>query len=255
MEKRNDSAENNRQRHDHAVNEKLNTYEGIAEYYDTLMTNGYYDYGVIASALDKQIAGKRVVLELGVGTGLLAEQLLSINSEYKITGVDNTEAMLKQAKERLGDKVDYVMQDITALNLDKTYEAAFSVGGCWYFIDSGDNLEFCSHIDDPNMSKRGLKKVVEHLEPKGLLAFSLQGIHSNYTQELSDELVYSQSITKEDGGFLKLYEFKKGDDVVASQHYRYATMQKEKTDTLFQSLGCEPVGLDEGRKFYVYRKN
>lgn len=236
-------------------NNNLNTYEGIAEYYDTLMTNGYYDYGVIASALDKQIAGKRVVLELGVGTGLLAEKLLELNSDYKITGVDNTEAMLEQAKERLGDKVSYTMQDITALKLDQTYEAAFSVGGCWYFIDTGDSLEFCSHIDDPIMSKQGLQRVVQHLEPGGLLAFSLQGIHSNYEKELSDGLVYSQSVTKEDGGFLKLYEFKKGNEVVASQRYRYATMKKEKSDALFQSLDCEPVGLDDGRKFFVYRKN
>ena len=104
------------------------------------------------------------------------------------------------------------------------------------------------------MSKQGLQRVVSHIEPGGILALSLQGIHSDYTKELTKDLIYSQAITKEDNGFLKHYEFRRNNKVVASQDYRYSTMTKVKTDALFDSLGCEPRGLDDARQFYVYRK-
>ena len=111
------------------------------------MTNGYYDYDEITRELNEVLGDRKRVLELGVGTGLVAEGLLKQNPQLSLTGLDNTESMMAQAKERLGDKIRYELQDVTKLSLDRTFEASFSVGGCWYFIDLGDKLEFCSHID------------------------------------------------------------------------------------------------------------
>jgi SAM-dependent methyltransferase len=232
----------------------LNTYEGIAKYYDTLMTQGYYDYNEITKDLSEVLGDKTKILELGVGTGLVAEHLLKQNVEYKLTGVDNTEAMINQAKERLGNKIHYELQDITKLSIDDQFQGAFSVGGCWYFIDDGKDLEFCSHIDDYQTCKESFSKVICHLEIGGLLALALQNVHTNYSKKLTEELTYSQEIFKEDNGFTKRYRFTNDKGLVAEQMYRYLTIQGLDTHKLFSELGCEVVGLNSTRKFFVYQK-
>lgn len=235
----------------------LNTYAGIAEHYDTLMTDGYYDYDEISKNLCDIIGERRNLMELGVGTGLVADNLLKENSDYQITGIDNTAAMIEQAKKRLGDKMKYELQDVTTLNLDHKFEAAFSVGGCWYFIDNGEgkDLELCSHIDDINISKQGLKKVVEHLEPGGVLALALQPVHTNYSKELSEELTYSQEIFKEETGFTKHYAFTNSKGVIAEQFYRYLVIPESSAHDFFREIDCKPIGLNSSRKFFVYQKN
>ncbi|MCR9204680.1 MAG: class I SAM-dependent methyltransferase [Halobacteriovoraceae bacterium] len=235
----------------------LNTYEGIAEYYDTLMTGGYYDYSKIASNLCQILGERKRVLELGVGTGLVVENLLKANPALKITGVDNTQAMIEKAKERLGEKMEYKLQDVTQLELDQSFDAAFSVGGCWYFIDNGTDkeLEFCSHIDDLEASLKGLGNVINHLDKGGVLAFALQSPHTDYTKELSKELSYSQEIFAENDGFTKHYAFTKGDQVIAEQFYRYLTFSESKIHKFFEELNCKPLGLCPNRNFFVYQKN
>ena len=81
----------------------LNTYSGISDYYDVLMTNGYYNYDEITRDLMEVLGSRQRILELGVGTGLVAEGLLQQNPKLSLTGLDNTESMLAQAKERLDD--------------------------------------------------------------------------------------------------------------------------------------------------------
>ena len=235
--------------------QNLNTYEGIADYYDVLMTNGYYDYDEITRELNEVLGDRKRVLELGVGTGLVAEGLLKQNPKLSLTGLDNTESMMAQAKERLGDKIQYELQDVTTLSLDRTFEASFSVGGCWYFIDHGDKLEFCSHIDDRKTCEESLRRVVQHLEPGGVLSLALQGAHTDYSKSLTDELTYSQTIHDEcDGLFTKQYTFTKKDDVVAEQFYRYLVISGQDIHSFFEGLGCKPLGLNPTRKFFTYQK-
>ncbi len=52
-----------------------NIYTNITDYYDLLMTQGYYDYQTMAEALYSLMQDRYKILELGVGTGLLAEKL------------------------------------------------------------------------------------------------------------------------------------------------------------------------------------
>ena len=233
----------------------LNTYSGISDYYDVLMTNGYYNYDEITRDLVEVLGSRQRVLELGVGTGLVAEGLLKQNPKLSLTGLDNTESMLAQAKERLKDKIQYELQDVTTLSLDRTFEASFSVGGCWYFIDCGDRLEFCSHIDDRSTCEESLRRVVEHLEPGGVLSLALQDPHTDYSKPLTDELTYSQTIHNEgDGLFTKQYTFTKQGDVVAEQFYRYLVVSEEEIHNFFLELGCKPLGLNLTRKFFTYQK-
>ena len=233
----------------------LNTYEGIAEYYDVLMTNGYYDYDELTRDLMQILGERKQILELGVGTGLVAEGLLKQNPNLLLTGLDNTESMLAQAKERLGDKIQYQLQDVTTLSLDQKFEASFSVGGCWYFIDAGDRLEFCSHIDDRKTCEESLRRVIQHLQPGGVLSLALQGTHNDYSKPLTDSLIYSQAIHDEgDGLFTKQYTFTENNNVVAEQFYRYLVISESEIHSFFEELGCEPLGLNPTRKFFSYQK-
>ena len=237
------------------LEQDLNTYSGIADYYDVLMTNGYYNYDEITRDLIEILGARQRVLELGVGTGLVAEGLIKQNPNLLLTGLDNTEPMLAQAKERLADRIQYELQDVTTLSLGRTFEASFSVGGCWYFIDTGDRLEFCSHIDDRKTCEESLRRVVEHLEPGGVLSLALQGTHTDYSKTLTDELTYSQAIHDEgDGLFTKQYTFTKLGAVVAEQFYRYLVVSEEEIHNFFLELGCKPLGLNSTRKFFTYQK-
>ena len=233
----------------------LNTYSGISDYYDILMTNGYYNYDEITRDLLEVLGSRKRILELGVGTGLVAEGLLNQQPNLSLTGLDNTESMLAQAKDRLSDKIQYELQDVTTLSLDRSFEASFSVGGCWYFIDCGDRLDFCSHIDDRETCEESLRRVIEHLEPGGLLSLALQDPHTDYSKALTDALTYSQAVHNEgDGIFTKQYTFTRDNDVVAEQFYRYLVIAEHEIHEFFLDAGCKPLGLNSTRKFFTYQK-
>jgi len=51
-----------------------NQYTKITEYYELWVESGYYDYQNMASVAQSIVGNGREVLELGVGTGLLAEK-------------------------------------------------------------------------------------------------------------------------------------------------------------------------------------
>lgn len=232
----------------------LNTYEGIAEQYNVLMQSGYYDYDAYADGLAAILGDRRRVMELGVGTGLMADKLLE-RADFQLTGIDNTEAMMAQAVDRLGDRIRTELQDVTALDLDRTFEAAFSVGGCWYFIDDAGTLSLCSHIADPEACTRGLERVAAHVEPGGLLVFALQGPHTDYSRPMPNGMVYEQQIFAESGGrFTKRYLITRGDTVVGEQHYSYLVLPLDRTHALLGALGFEPVGRDVSGHFFSYRR-
>ena len=236
------------------TSDDLNTYAGIAEFYDTLMNAGYYDYDAYARTLGAIFGERRRVIELGVGTGLVAERLLAALPGIALTGIDNTPSMIEQARERIGDAMEYRLEDVTRMEMEKTFEAAFSVGGCWYFIDLGDELELCSHIDDEETSLEGLRRVVAHLEPGATLSLALQSPHTDYSKPLDEDLVYSQEIFPSEAGFTKRYVFTRGDEVVAEQSYSYLVIPGARTHAFFDGLGCDVVGLDADRTFFTYIK-
>ncbi|MBC6478187.1 MAG: class I SAM-dependent methyltransferase [Hormoscilla sp. GM7CHS1pb] len=65
----------------------INEYVEIVKYYDNLLTSGYFDFDALANTLYNLLGARRKVLDIGVGTGLLTEKMLS-RANYKIVGVD-----------------------------------------------------------------------------------------------------------------------------------------------------------------------
>ncbi|NES73199.1 MAG: class I SAM-dependent methyltransferase, partial [Okeania sp. SIO2D1] len=57
------------------------------------MTSGYFDYDSLSNILYNLLGTRRKVLDIGVGTGLLTEKMLSL-ANYNIVGVDFSPGML-----------------------------------------------------------------------------------------------------------------------------------------------------------------
>lgn len=168
------------------MKEQINQYTGIAQYYDILMTAGYYDYEAQTDALARILKSCNSVLELGVGTGLVAEKLIEKLPEIDFVGIDFTESMLVQARKRLSRNVDLRQENVLTMDLDKKFDAAFSNGGIWYFIDADkkDKKEwvFCSHLPKVQNIIKIFHNVASHLNNEGYLIFSVQGVHQDYEQ-------------------------------------------------------------------------
>ncbi|GGA25608.1 trans-aconitate 2-methyltransferase [Okeania sp. KiyG1] len=89
----------------------VNQYTGITNYYDLLMMSGYYDYHNIAKEVYSIIGNNCEIIELGTGTGLLAEKYIEIDPNCQFTGVDITPSFLEIAKKRLGNKAKLIVAD------------------------------------------------------------------------------------------------------------------------------------------------
>ncbi|CCQ68786.1 Methyltransferase type 12 [Crocosphaera watsonii WH 0402] len=123
----------------------MNEYTRITDYYDLLMTQGYYDYQGMVNAVYLLSKMTEKILELGVGTGLLAEKLKALAPEAEFTGVDITTQMLEIARKRLGEWGKLVEADVCDMNLQETFDIAVSSGGVWVINQRGDRTDIGSH--------------------------------------------------------------------------------------------------------------
>jgi tRNA (cmo5U34)-methyltransferase len=98
---------------------------------------------VLLALLAATEIGNGAVLDLGVGSGLVAEAVLETLPRARLVGVDFSGAMLELARERLGRfgaRVDLVPGDLASVNRielpELPYEAAFSVQTMHHLSDS-----------------------------------------------------------------------------------------------------------------------
>ena len=69
-------------------------------------------YGTAVGALELVDGPVARVLDLGAGTGLLAQRILAARPAAELTLLDGAPAMLEQAQARLGDRVRYLHADL-----------------------------------------------------------------------------------------------------------------------------------------------
>jgi ubiquinone/menaquinone biosynthesis C-methylase UbiE len=98
---------------------------------------------ILLALLREARVGERVVLDLGVGSGLVAEAVLDALPEASLVGIDFSDAMLELARARLdrfGSRVQLVRHDLAdvgdlALPAGR-YAAAFSVQTLHHLSDA-----------------------------------------------------------------------------------------------------------------------
>ncbi len=232
----------------------MNEYTKMAHYYDALMTSGYYNYDTIAASLEKHIGADDRVLEIGVGTGLVAEQLRLRQPSCHMTGVDHTEAMLAIAHGRVGEWCELVQADVITMDLGQTFDVILSCGGVWFLIDADTELQLCSHIPDEDEDHAAFGNVLGHLRPGGLLLLSVQGVHKDYEKALPGGVTYRQSISWCGTLFQKEYSFE-GPQGSAVQHNIFRIRHQPDMDAFLHQHGLVALPKATDSIFRAFRKD
>ncbi len=237
----------------------MNEYTDITEYYDLLMTNGYYDYESIAKSFHKVLGSQNKILEVGAGTGLLTEQFLKIDPNYEIMMIDHTESMLKIAKERLGNRVKIRQANLVSMELGEVFDAVIS-NGVWSMIDMGNNeYHLGTHIPQDEENSQALKNVSKHLHKGGLFLLNIQAPHKEKEFNLPGGIVYFQEALKQEEELeqyciQKRYAFKKGNNIVAEQTCQYKFFTESATEKLMDESGFKFKAVDPSKEFHTYYK-
>lgn len=232
-----------------------NEYIEIAKYYDNLLTSGYYDYTKLGDTLYNILGNRRKILDIGVGTGLLTEKLLSHNN-YDITGIDFSSEMLNIAKEKLsGRKIKLTCEDITKYESEEIFEAIISTGGVIYIVRENNEYRLYSHITEKDANKKLLSKLYKQLDKDGLLILAIQGPHKSYTKQIKDDITYKQAIMKSDYYLNKTYTFlNRKDEILAKQFCRFFYLSEAQTTQLIEDVGFKFVGINSDKQFCIYQK-
>lgn len=223
----------------------------ISHWYDLIMEAGYNpsNHRAAADAIVKILGSRKKVLELGIGTGLLAERL--VENGIQLSGFDFSESMLEKATARLGSRVKLYQQDVINLNLPETYEAAVSQGGVWVVINGGF---LDSHITGYQQNLLGLIKIAQHLDQNGLLILNVGPEQRDLTMKLVEGVEYSQQVYFKGSTYEKDYFVKKDGEIIAHQHCEYARFNPEETAKLIDEAGFTNLGKDVSDSFVRFQK-
>lgn len=229
-----------------------NTYEpDISQCYDNIVKAGYYNYDDAADSIVQALGSKRKVLELGIGTGLLAEKLIGLGLD--VSGFDFSKSMLEIAVERLGSNIKLYEQDVLDLNLSDTYEAAISHGGVWVGIEDKKCID--SHITSPERNLEGLRRVANHLVQNGLLLVGIQHEHKNCEGVvLRDGAVYSSEVIFQGDIIYKQHLVQREGKVLAKQNVIIRRFDEETYARMMDLAGFTTFGKDKTDRFLVFQK-
>jgi SAM-dependent methyltransferase len=239
----------------------MNTYGGITDCYDLLMRAGYYEHDAMAKAATNVLGPRKRVLELGVGTGLFAQQLLETNPSCQVTGIDFTPSMLEVARARIGEEAELIEADVTEMDLERRYDAAISSGGVWVMIHDHGEFLLGTHLFGYDDEVQGLSNVADHLESDGLLLLSIQGMHTDFDQQLDEGVVYSQRVTRMDGPddgrltITKHYQFTRGSDVLAEETLELGFYRQSLMDRIVEEAGFTFDAIDDDSRFFIFTKD
>lgn len=233
--------------------ESMNEYTQIARHYDNLMASGYYDHRAMAESLAGHIRSNDAVLELGVGTGLMIEQLALLRPGCRMTGVDSTQAMLDIAQERIGVRCRLVHADVTTMELGEKFDIIFNCGGVWAVLDVGFEMQLGSHIPDLDQNACALRNVLAHLKPGGLFLLSIQGVQKDLEMHLKDGTVHRQIVSWRGDLFEKEFIFENASGTVSQRNLFRIWHQPQMLELLGQH-GLKPLAKIPDDRFCAFRK-
>jgi trans-aconitate 2-methyltransferase len=111
--------------------------EWDAETYDAV-SDPQFEWGM--EVLERlELNGDETVLDAGAGSGRVTEALLERLPRGRVIALDGSEQMIAKARERLGDRVEYVVTDLAALELSESVDLVFSTA-TFHWIGDHDNL-------------------------------------------------------------------------------------------------------------------
>jgi trans-aconitate 2-methyltransferase len=109
--------------------------EWDAQTYDRV-SDPQYEWGL--EVLDRlELAGDETVLDAGCGSGRVTAKLLERLPEGRVLCVDASESMIEKAREALGDRADYLVADLSELEVDEPVDVIFSTATFHWVTDHG----------------------------------------------------------------------------------------------------------------------
>lgn len=82
-----------------------------------------------------ELRGDESALDAGCGSGRVTEELMKRLPSGRIIAVDGSEAMIAEARERLGDRASYVVADLSELEVDEPVDLVFSTATFHWILD------------------------------------------------------------------------------------------------------------------------
>jgi len=137
-----------------------------AEFYDLFYKDKpYYDEALyVADLIQRRCPDARSVLDLGCGTGLRCLEMA--RHGYKVTGLDQSPAMLAVARQNLlmandipNGTVDFLLGDITEYLSPHSYDAAISLFHVFSYLTTEESL------------REAVVRSFKNLRPGGVLIF------------------------------------------------------------------------------------
>jgi trans-aconitate 2-methyltransferase len=82
-----------------------------------------------------ELNGDETVLDAGCGSGRVTEELAKRLPSGRIIAVDGSEAMIAEARERLGDRASYMVADLAELEVNEPVDLVFSTATFHWILD------------------------------------------------------------------------------------------------------------------------
>ena len=234
----------------------MDLYKGMSDFYNSFVQKNR-NYKAIAMELIEFFGDRKDILDVGIGTGLLVEQILLLRPELNISGVDTSESLLAQAQECLGSQVDLYCQDVTTLHLNKMFDLAYSRGGAWAFVNDGDTILLASHILKLDAIQRSFKQVATHLRDTGKLIIISSNSNHSKCENLDEEVSFQRTVKKEliDGEqYLILdYACHKQGSLIGNQQVQMRLLNLELVEEMLKKANLRSISV-QNNQYHIYQK-
>ena len=111
--------------------------EWDAETYDAV-SDPQFEWGM--EVLERlELRGDESAIDAGCGSGRITAELLDRIPEGELLAVDGSRAMIEKARERLGERVDYLVADLAELEVAEPVDLVFSTA-TFHWIPDHDAL-------------------------------------------------------------------------------------------------------------------
>ena len=236
--------------------DQVDLYKGMSHFYNTFVQKNR-DYKAIATELLEIFGDRKDILDVGIGTGLLVEQILRLRPELQISGVDTSASLLAQARECLGTGVDLHCQDVVDLHLNKMFDIAYSRGGAWAFVNDGESILLASHILELEAIQQSFQRVAAHLRDGGLLIIISSNANHSKSENLDEEISLQRTVSKDWIGpdqYLSLeYVCHQRGSLIGQQKLRMRLLDIDLVEDMLISAKLRSIGVRDNQ-YYIYQK-
>ncbi|MEB3342597.1 class I SAM-dependent methyltransferase [Okeania sp.] len=215
------------------------------------------DYRAIATELLEILGNRQKILDIGIGTGLLAEQLIQLKPLLQITGIDTSTSLLAQAQTCLGSQVELYCQDVCNLELDQTFDAAYSRGGAWAFIRDSDTFLLASHIQDIDAIQQSFERVAAHLYDGGYLIITTSNANHSKLDKFDGEMSFERTVSKNwvDGEQYLIIDYvcHKHESITEHQRVQMRLLELDYVEGMLSSAGFQLISY-QNDQYRIYQK-